>query len=133
MARVGRRPVIGEQEERSGVGFQVPGTECRGSCGEWQVASDRPRDTRPSIRVSFRILSFGFRILIWDCLPLAQRLVIRSFLVGEELFQDGANCRHVHRGDLPDDLQIHVCIVMRHDVAHAAHFPKRGGLERPVA
>ncbi len=62
--------------------------------------------------------------MIWDCLPLGQRPVVRLFLLGEELFQHGTNFRYVHGGDLPDDPQIYVCIVMCHDVAHAAHFSK---------
>ena len=43
-------------------------------------------------------------------------------LAGEKLFEHGADIGHVHGGDLPDDLQIHVGVVMSHDVPHAAHF-----------
>jgi len=51
--------------------------------------------------------------------------------VGEELFQHGANLGHIHGGDLPDNVQIHVGIVMGDNVAHTAHFSKgelRNGL-----
>ena len=47
-----------------------------------------------------------------------------SFLAREEPFQYGADLGHVRVGDLPDDLQIHVPVVMSHDVPHAAHFRK---------
>ena len=52
-------------------------------------------------------------------------LVMRLVLVGEEFLQHGANLRHMHGGDLPDDLQIHVGIIMCHYVTHTAHFSKR--------
>ena len=54
----------------------------------------------PRPRMGFRISSFGFQILIWDCSPLGQCPVVRFLLLGEELFQDGTNFRHVHGGDL---------------------------------
>ena len=62
--------------------------------------------------------------------------MIRSFLVSEEPFQDGRDFRYMHGSDLPNNLQIHVCIVMGHDVAHAAHFSKReirNGLPRCIS
>ena len=49
-------------------------------------------------------------------------MVSRSLLAGEKFLQHRANLRHMHGGDLPDDLQIHVSIVMRYDVTHTAHF-----------
>ena len=30
----------------------------------------------------------------------------------------------MHSRDLPDDVQIHISIVMRYDITHAAHFSK---------
>ena len=47
-----------------------------------------------------------------------------SFLAREEPFQYGADLGHVRGGDLPDDLQIYVRVVMSHDVPHAAYFSK---------
>ena len=55
---------------------------------------------------------------------LGRRPVIRSFWAGEKFLQHDAKFRHMHGRDLPNDLQIHVGIVMRYDVAHAAHFSK---------
>src|SRR2546427_3343346 len=51
-------------------------------------------------------------------------LVIRLAVARKKPLQHGANLRHMHGGDLPDDLQIHVGIVMRHNVTHATHFSK---------
>ena len=58
------------------------------------------------------------------------------FLLGEEPFQNGVNLWNVHSGDLPDNLQIDVGIIMRHEVSHAAHFSKGeliDGLSRSLA
>src|SRR5262249_31986066 len=45
-------------------------------------------------------------------------------LACEKLLQHGANFLYIHRSNLPDDLQIHIGIVMRHDITHTAHFSK---------
>ena len=58
------------------------------------------------------------------------------FLLGEEPFQNGGNLWNVHSGDLPDNFQIDVGIIMRYKVSHAAHFSKGeliDGLSRSVA
>src|SRR5262249_43523578 len=47
-----------------------------------------------------------------------------SILTVKKLFQGSADFWHIYGGDLPDDPQIDVGIVVSDDVAHAAHFSK---------
>ena len=46
-------------------------------------------------------------------------------LLGEELLQHGAHFGNVNRGDLPNDADVHICVVVGHNVAHSSHSPKR--------
>src|SRR5262249_27063225 len=45
-----------------------------------------------------------------------------SILTVKKLFQGSADFWHIYGGDLPDDPQIDVGIVVSDDVAHTAHF-----------
>ena len=50
--------------------------------------------------------------------------VRRSILTVKKLFQRSADVWHIHGGDLPNDPQLDVGIVVGNDVAHSAHFSK---------
>ena len=55
---------------------------------------------------------------------------------GEEFFERGAHFGNVDGRDLPHDVQIHVRVIVCHDVAHAAHLAERqlgNGLPRGLA
>jgi hypothetical protein len=49
----------------------------------------------------------------------------RLLLRGEEFFERGAHFGNVDGRDLPHDVQIHVRVIVCHDVAHAAHLAER--------
>ena len=44
---------------------------------------------------------------------------------GEEFFERGAYFGNMGGCDLPYDVEIHICVIVCHDVAHAAHFAER--------
>ncbi len=46
-------------------------------------------------------------------------------VLGEEALQHGAHFGDMYRGDVPDDANVHVGVVVGHNVSHPPHSPKR--------
>ena len=73
-------------------------------------------------------LSIGRRATCLRLAPAINHKLSTSFLgsgVAKEIVEDSTNQRYLLGGCFPDESNIHMTVVVSHDIAHAAHLSER--------